>query len=81
MRVFNEPKVVRRSARFGGSMPPDQMIQKYHRNDPNWYVPFAYDKNYIRADKWNKWAAVGIGRAVLIVVALDSAWLMGWLSK
>ncbi len=43
------------------------------------YVPFAEDKDYIRADKWDKWVAVALGIAVLIVVALDSAWLMGWL--
>ena len=55
------------------------MIQKYHRTDPNWYVPFVEDKDYIKADKWDKWVALALGVAVLIVVALDSAWLMGWL--
>lgn len=75
----NEPKVVRRNPRFGSALPPDQMIQKHHRTDPNWYVPFVEDKDYIKADKWDKWVAVSIGVVVLIVVALDSAWLMGWL--
>jgi hypothetical protein len=36
----NEPKAVRRNPRFGSALPPDQMIQKYYRNDPNWHVPF-----------------------------------------
>ena len=75
----NEPKVVRRNPRFGSALSPDQMIQKYSLSDPNWYVPFAEDKDYIRADKLDKWVAVVLGIAVLIVVALDSAWLMGWL--
>jgi hypothetical protein len=55
------------------------MIQKYHRNDPNWYVPFVEDRDYIRADRWDKWVAVALGIAVLIVIVLDGAWLMGWL--
>lgn len=71
-----EPRVIRRPARFGGSLPPDQMIQKYHRTDPNWHVPFV---EYIPADKWDKWVALALGIAVLIVIALDAAWLMGWL--
>lgn len=37
---MTEPKVVRRNPRFGSALPPDQMIQKYYRNDPNWHVPF-----------------------------------------
>ena len=36
---------------------------------------------YIPPDNRDKWAAVVIGLAVLIVVALDSAWLMGLLPK
>ena len=36
---MTEPKVVRRNPRLGSALPPDQMIQKYHRTDPNWYVP------------------------------------------
>ena len=76
---MTEPKVVRRNPRFGSALPPDQMIQKYSRPDPNWYVPFAEDKDYIPIDRRDKWAAVVIGLAILIVVALDSAWLMGWL--
>ena len=74
-----EPKVIRRPARFGGSLPPDQMIQKYHRTDPNWYVPFVDDGDYMIADKKDRIAAVGIVIAVLIVAGLDAAWLMGWL--
>ena len=38
-----------------------------------------HNKDYIRANRWDKCAAIVIGVAVLIVVALDSAWLMGWL--
>ena len=76
---MTEPKVVRRNPRFGSAMPPDKVIKKCSRSDPNWCVPFGEDKDYIRADKWDKWVAVVIGIAVLIVVALDSAWLMGWL--
>lgn len=76
---MTEPKVAHHNPRFGSALPPDQMIQKYHRNDPNWHVPFVEDKNYIRADKWDKWVALALGIVVLIVVALDSAWLMGWL--
>ena len=76
---MTEPKVVRRNPRFGSALPRDQMIQKYHRTDPNWYVPFVEDKDYIKADKWDKWVALALGVAVLIVVALDRAWLMGWL--
>ena len=34
---------------------------------------------HIPADNRDKWAAVALGIAVLIVVALDSGWLMGWL--
>ncbi len=71
---MTEPKVAPRS-----TLPPDQMIQKYHRNDPNWYVPFVEDRDYIRADRWDKWVAVALGIAVLIVIVLDGAWLMGWL--
>lgn len=48
-------------------------------NDPNWYVTFEEDVDIIHADKWDKWVAVALGIAVLIVVALDSAWLTGWL--
>lgn len=73
---MTEPKVVRRNPRFGSALSPDQTIQKYHRTDPNGYVPFG---EYIPADKWDKWVARALGIAVLIVVALDSAWLMGWL--
>ena len=73
---MTEPKVVRRNPRFGSALPPDQMIQKYHRTDPNWHAPFG---EYIPADKWDKWVALALGVAVLIVVALDRAWLMGWL--
>lgn len=63
----NEPQVVRRNPRFGSFLPPNQM---------NWNVPIV---EYISVDSWNKWVAVALGIAVLIVVALDSAWLMGWL--
>lgn len=65
---MTEPQVARRPARFA-RQPPAHL-----RN-----IPFAEDRDYIRADRWDKWAAVVIGIAVLIVVALDSAWLMGWL--
>lgn len=74
-----EPKVIRRQARFGGSLPTGQMIQKYSRSDPNWHVPFVDDGDYLIADKKDRIAAVGIVIAVLIVVCLDAAWLMGWL--
>lgn len=40
---------------------------------------YLHNKDYIPIDRRDKWAAVVIGLAVLIVVALDSAWLMGWL--
>lgn len=36
---------------------------------------------YIPLNNRDKWAAVGIGIVVLIVVALDSAWLLGWLPR
>lgn len=65
---MTEPQVVRRPARFARQTPA------HLRN-----IPFAEDRDYILADKLDKWAAVVIGIAVLIVVALDSAWLMGWL--
>jgi len=55
-------------AKFLRQSPPE------HRD-----IPFADDKDYIKADKWDKWVALALGVAVLIVVALDSAWLMGWL--
>jgi hypothetical protein len=42
----------------------------------NWNVPIV---EYISADSWDKWAAAALGIAVLIVVGLDGAWLMGWL--
>lgn len=70
---MTEPKVVRRNPRFSSALPPDQMTQKCHRTDPNWNVHII---EYLLADKW---VAVILGIAVLIVVALDSAWLMGWL--
>ena len=73
---MTEPKVVRRNPRFGSTLPQDQMIQKYHSTDPNGHVPFV---EYIPADRWDKWVAVGLGVAVLIVVALDSAWIIEWL--
>lgn len=34
---------------------------------------------YIPIDNRDKWAAVVGGIIVLIAIALDSAWLMGWL--
>lgn len=73
---MTKPKVVRRNPRFGSALPPDQMIQKYHRTDPNWYVPFVEDKDYIKADKWDKW--VGWGLAVIgaaYLVGLFTGWL------
>ena len=76
-----EPRVIRRPARFGGSLPTGQRVQKYRRADPNWYIPFVEDKDYIRADRWDRLAALTIGIAVLIVVGLDAAWLMGWLPR
>ena len=42
---------------------------------------YLHNKDYIRADRWDTWAAVVIGIAVLIVVGLDGAWLMGWVLK
>ena len=54
------------------------------RRNPRFNGALSSDQTsvkYIPTDKWDKWAAVVIGLAVLIVVALDSAWLMGWLSK
>jgi hypothetical protein len=78
---MNEPKVVRRNPRFGSALSPDQMIQKYSRSDPNWHVSFVEDKDYIRSNKWDKRVALALGVAVLIVVGLDVAWLMGWLPK
>ena len=65
---MTEPQVARRPARFARQTPA------HLRN-----IHFAEDRDYIPANKWDKWAAVVIGLAVLIVVALDSAWLMGWL--
>lgn len=76
---MTEPQVTRRPARFGGSLPTGQMIQKYHRTDPNWHVLFVEDKDYIRADRWDTWSAITIGIAILIVIGLDAAYLMGWL--
>lgn len=43
--------------------------------------PRFNDKDYIRATRLDRWAALTIGIAVLIIIGLDSAWLMGWLSK
>lgn len=37
------------------------------------------DGDYMIADRKDRIAAVGIVIAVLIVVGLDGAWLMGWL--
>lgn len=67
--MSNEPKVVRRNPRFDSALPSDQM---------NWNVPIV---EYISADSWDKWAAVALGIAVLIVIGLDGAWLMGWLPR
>lgn len=36
-------------------------------------------QKYSRYD--HKWVALALGVAVLIVVGLDSAWLMGWLPR
>lgn len=53
---MTEPKVVRRPARFGSALPPDQMIQKYSRSDPNWYVPFI-----TKEDDFPSWSiAIGL---------------------
>lgn len=65
---MTEPRVVRRPARF-----TRQTSTHLYKSS------FAEDRDYIRADRWDTWAAVVMGLAVLIVVALDSAWLMGWL--
>lgn len=76
---MTEPKVVRRNPRFGSALPQSQWVQKYARTDPNGHIPFVEESDYILADAKDKWAALGIGIAVLIVVALDSAWLIEWL--
>lgn len=68
MKPNDIPAAIHRPARFA------RQTRAYLHN-----IPFVEDKNYIRADRWDRWAAVVIGIAVLIVVALDSAWLMGWL--
>lgn len=39
------PAVIRK-VRFGAALPPDQMIQKYHRTDPNWNVPFSEEDDF-----------------------------------
>ena len=52
---MTEPKVVRRNPRFGSAPSQDQMAKKYSQSNPNWYVPFAEDRGYIRADKLDKW--------------------------
>lgn len=65
---MTEPQVVRRPARFARQTPA------HLRN-----IPFAEDKDYIKADKWDKWVAPTIGIAVLIVVGLDAAYFMGWI--
>ena len=78
-KQMTEPKVVRRNPRFGGALPQSQWVQKYSRTDPNWYVPFADDKDYIRATRLDKWVALALGVAVLIVVGLDIAYVNGWL--
>ncbi len=74
-----EIKPARKRVIVGSALPDHEKVQKFASTDPNWYVPFVEDKDYIKADKWDKWVAVALGIAVLIVVALDSAWLMGWL--
>lgn len=73
---MTEPKVVRRPARFSGPLPQSEWDKIYNLSDPNWHTTFVED---IPADKWDKWVALALGIAVLIVIALDSAWLMGWL--
>lgn len=73
---MTEPKVVRRPARFSGPLPQSEWDKIYNLSDPNWHATFV---EYIPADKWDKWVALALGIAVLIVIALDSAWLMGWL--
>lgn len=78
---MTEPKVVRRPARFSGPLPQSEWDKIYNLSDPNWHVPFVEDKDYIRADRWDTWAAVVIGIAVLIIIGLDGAWLMGWLPR
>jgi len=57
--------------------PPAKFLRESPREQRN--IPFVEDKDYIRADRWDRWAALTIGIAVLIVVGLDGAWLMGWL--
>lgn len=62
---MTEPQVARRPARFA----------RFARQTR----AHLHNKNYIRADRLDKWVTIIIGIAVLIVVALDSTWLMGWL--
>lgn len=67
-KMNNEPQVVCRPVRF------ERQTPVHLRN-----IPFAEDRDYIRATRLDKWVALALGVAVLIVIGLDSAWLMGWL--
>lgn len=67
---MTEPQVVRRPARFARQIP----AHLYKR-------PFAEDKDYIRATRLDKGVALALGIAVLIVIGLDSEWLIEWLSR
>lgn len=52
------------------------------RRNPRFNGALSSDQTavkYISLDNRDKWAAVVIGLAVLIIIGLDSAWLMGWL--
>lgn len=73
---MTEPKVVRRNPRFGSALSQSEWDKIYNLSDPDWHAPIV---EHIPTDNRDKWVAVALGIAVLIVIGLDSAWFMGWL--
>lgn len=43
--------------------------------------PRFEEKDHICANRWDNLAALTIGIAILIVIGLDAAYLMGWLPR
>ena len=67
--MTTEIKPARKRVIVGSALPDHEKVQRFARTDPNWYVPFEDDADYIRATKWDKrvgWVLAVIGATYLI---------------
>lgn len=90
--MSTEIKPARKRVVIGGAVPnPRNFEARFRANQEPLGEPFSevlwnnldelYEREeYIRATRLAKWVALALGIAVLVVVALDIAYLKGWLS-